>query len=146
MGDGAQQRGKRRRVAEEKFVLDQCALFALRQALSGVQGREVSAGAILEALRTAGEWAKAHHHDARSREEGQVLLDALDRGGALPPISLGLMHKCSVELGTSPLVSSVLMGALTLMLYTQGSAWQRSTTLRDMARLKTCSPTRRASH
>ena len=90
MGDGAQQRGKRRRVAEEKFVLDQCALFALRKALRGVQGREVLVGAILKALRTACEWAIAHRHDARSREEGQVLLDALDRGGALPPISLGL--------------------------------------------------------
>ena len=77
--------------------------------------------------------------DARSREEGQVLLDALNRGAVLPPISLGLMDKCTVELGTSLLVSSVLTAALTLMLmiYTQGSAWQKSTTLGSMGGLKT---------
>ena len=131
MGGDAQRGRKRKRVVEETLVLDQCALFAMRQAISAAQGREV-----------------AHRHDARSREEGQAVITALDRGTVLPPITLGLMQKCSVELGTLIPVSFVLMGALcstcTLMLYAQVSTWQKSTIYLSMGGLEMSSATRTA--
>jgi hypothetical protein len=128
---GDAKRGKKRKCAEdERLVIDQCALFAVRQAISAAKGREVSAAEILGVLHTAGEWAVACRHDARSRKEGRAVTAALYRGTGLPTITLGMMQKCSVELGTLiPRFSSVLMRALfascmwTLMLYAQVSAW-----------------------
>ena len=84
--------------ASETLVLDQCALFALQCAVGAAQDREVSSQEIIGALRTAAEWALAHRHDEHSREEGQVVITALD-AGECPPPSIGLMTKALQTLG-----------------------------------------------
>ena len=85
--------------ASETLVLDQCALFALRCAVGAAQDREVSSQEIIGALRTAAKWALAHRHDAHSREEGQLVLTALDTGECPPP-SIGLMTQALQTLHT----------------------------------------------
>ena len=84
--------------ASETLVLDQCALFALRCAVGAAQDREVSSQEIIGALRTAAKWALAHRHDVHSREEGQLVLTALDTGECPPP-SIGLMTQALQTLG-----------------------------------------------
>ena len=82
-------RGRKRKCvasdASETLVLDQCALFALRCAVGAAQDREVSSQEIIGALRTAAKWALAHRHDVHSREEGQLVITALDTGECPPP-------------------------------------------------------------
>ena len=95
-------RGRKRKCvasdASETLVLDQCALFALRCAVGAAQDREVSSQEIIGALRTAAKWALAHRHDVHSREEGQLVLTALDTGECPPP-SIGLMTQALQTLG-----------------------------------------------
>ena len=89
-------RGSNASNASEKLVLDQCALFALQRVVSAVQDREVSSQEIIGALRTAAKWALAQRHDVHSREEGQLVITALDTGECPPP-SIGLMTKALHE-------------------------------------------------
>ena len=113
--------------ASETLVLDQCALFALRCAVGAAQDREVSSQEIIGALRTAAKWALAHRHDVHSREEGQLVLTALDTGECPPP-SIGLMTQALQTLGcrlkTLDNTPGLLTTALSLPLCFDGS-WQR---------------------
>jgi hypothetical protein len=100
MGDAAKRGKKRKGAVDDRMALDQCALFAVRHAISAAIGREVSLVEILGVLRTAAKWAEACRHDELSREEGRAVTAALYCGTGLPTITLGMMQKCCVELGT----------------------------------------------
>ena len=108
MGDGAQQRGKRRRVVEEKFVLDQCALFALRQARKdewhdGAPAHDAALDASAELVEGLLASCEGGEESAAAAEKQRALCEAAKSPSrAARPIPDHLCCRISMELFVDP--------------------------------------------